>query len=276
MPPTIWHTLSGFATRDQALAAAATVAVLAVLALAGRGAHRALKGRRADDVLTFTAATLATTISLTSMWRFAGEVLHFTGPERALLFAIFEITVITCAVRARRNIQESASHTAGTEGAVIWILSLALGGFATQVATSSAEAAFRFALPPLATWLWERSLLPARREAKSVPWWQRAIEQARVRLGLADAPDATVSDRAATYRLMRLARASVRATRARNPLTRWWWTWRTRALLEIGWVRPKGRRRTPGGRLRWRGLRRDPWLRVDVAAPGAQQCLVLG
>lgn len=221
------RTLAAFGAGDQVLTGIVVASLLALLVLAGCAAWRALRRFPADVPLTVLAATLTSAVVATGMWHFAGERLHFSGLERVLLFAILEVTVLTCAVRARRNILEAG--TAGPEGVAIWAVSLMSGAFAATATTSAPEAAFRLTLPLLATWLWERSLLPARRASGKRGRWQVAAERVLARLGIGALDLTADEDAAAKWRIAQLARAVVRAKRG-GRLTGRWHRWRVNVL----------------------------------------------
>jgi hypothetical protein len=99
--------------------------------------RRVLAGRQTEDVLTVVAATVV----MNAMWRFAGKVLHFSGPERVTMFAFLELAMLTEAFRARRNVRDSAARSghagasgapaepvsAGVDGAAVWVLAMLSG-----------------------------------------------------------------------------------------------------------------------------------------------------
>src|SRR5581483_1464774 len=218
MPPEL-RTVATLGARDQVLAGIVLVALAALLALGARVTWKALRKHAADTLLTFLAASLTSGVVATGMWPFAGEVLHFSGLERWLLFGILEITVLTCAVRARRNIAETGG--AGPEGIAIWVVSVMSGAFSATATTSAPEALFRLALPLLATWLWERSLLPARRESGKEGRWHAIAQRFLARLGMGSLEQVADAEAVARWRIAQLARAVVRAKRASRPMRKW-------------------------------------------------------
>jgi len=218
MPPEL-RTVATLGARDQVLAGIVLVALAALLALGARVTWKALRKHAADTLLTFLAASLTSGVVATGMWHFAGEVLHFSGLERWLLFGILEITVLTCAVRARRNIAETGG--AGPEGIAIWVVSVMSGAFSATATTSAPEALFRLALPLLATWLWERSLLPARRESGKEGRWHAIAQRFLARLGMGSLEQVADAEAVARWRIAQLARAVVRAKRASRPMRKW-------------------------------------------------------
>lgn len=231
-------TITDFTTRDPIPAGiiGATALLLVSLAAwsAGKTLARAAKPRNASDLLTVVAASMASAVAMTGMWAFAGRVLHFSGMERVLLFAFLEVTAVTCAVRARRNLRESAARageareggeepervSAGIEGPMIWVISALSGVFSSLNSRSGAEAAFRLAPPLIAAWLWERSLSTERRRlgdgAKG--YLRQLADRVLVRLGMAEPGQRTVGEAAARWRIHRLARAVVRARRGGRAL----------------------------------------------------------
>jgi hypothetical protein len=108
-----------------------TVVALAALVPVGFLARRILRAvarlrarTSSEHVLTLVAAGIATAVSAQGMWRFFGDVLHFTGPLRVLTFAFIETAVITSAVRARQAMREN--YNAGVDGIAVWALTSCL------------------------------------------------------------------------------------------------------------------------------------------------------
>jgi hypothetical protein len=209
--------LTGLAALASGHPAAATViaaAFLAAMFMAWRAARRitagvrsALRGHQAEDLLTVLAAGMATAVAANGMWRFAGTVLHFSGAERATLFAFLEVSVVTCAFRARRNMRSFGS--AGAEGIAVWVLSGLSAVFSAIDARSGAEAVFRLAPPLVASWLWHRAMaLEHRRSSGRVIHWRLTAERVLVWLGVAEPSARAAGDVDAHRRITRLARAA--------------------------------------------------------------------
>ena len=184
--------IAAFASGHPAAAAIIVAAALAAGFMMWRATRRAaigartvLRGQQAEDLLTVAAAGLATAVAMTGMWRFAGNVLHFSGAERVTMFAFLEVAVVTSAFRARRNMREFGS--AGIEGIAVWVLSGLSAVFSALDARSVAEAVFRLAAPLVAAWLWERGLALERRRASGrFVHWRLTAERMLVWLGLAE------------------------------------------------------------------------------------------
>jgi hypothetical protein len=199
-----------------AVAAVCAAAALAALFMAWRAARRiagsagrALRGRQAEDVLTVVAAGMATAVAMTGMWRFFGAVLHFSGAERAAMFAFLELAVVTCAFRARRNMR--AFGSAGAEGIAVWVLSGLSAVFSSLDARSGAEAVFRLAPPLVAAWLWHRAMsLEHRKLSGRSVHWRLTTERILVWLRLAEPSARAAGDVDAHRRIARLARAAKR------------------------------------------------------------------
>ena len=97
--------LSAFAVHQPALTVAMVLGVLGAGLLVWQATTRTFRGRRAEDVLTLATAGIATGVAAQGMWRFFGDVLHFSGLPRLLLFAFIEVAVVTSAVRARASMR---------------------------------------------------------------------------------------------------------------------------------------------------------------------------
>ena len=180
--------MTAFASGHLAVAAVLAAAVLAAGFMAWRAAgaaRKALAGKQAEDVLTVVAAAMATAVAANGMWRFFGAVLHFSGAERAAMFAFLELAVVTCAFRARRNMR--AFGSAGAEGIAVWVLSGLSAVFSALDARSGAEAVFRLAPPLVAAWLWHRAMsLEHRKLSGRSVHWRLTAERVLVWLGLAE------------------------------------------------------------------------------------------
>lgn len=198
---TIAREVAAYVTANPLVIAAAAVAALtAVLAV-----RRLLRGRQPEDLMTVLAALLAQVVVMTGMWRFAGNVLHFSGAERVSLFAFLEIAVVACAFRARRNMKKF--NTAGVEGIAVWVLSALSGVFAALDATSFTEALFRLSAPLVAAWLWHRAMQLERRERTGrTTHWKLTAERILVWLRLAEPAERTASEVDAHRRIAQLTR----------------------------------------------------------------------
>jgi hypothetical protein len=230
--------LAAFVSRNPAAAAIIAVAALAaawMLWHAGRrlaaGARAALRGHQAEDLLTVVAAGMATAVAANGMWRFAGQVLHFSGAERATLFAFLEVSVVACAFRARRNMRSFGS--AGAEGVAVWVLSGLSAVFSALDAASAAEAVFRLAPPLVAAWLWHRAMsLEHRRSTGRAVHWRLTAERILVWLGLAEPSARAASEVDAHRRIARLARAAKRLRERRASGAAAWRQQRARRRLD--------------------------------------------
>jgi hypothetical protein len=198
-----------------------TVLALAVLVPVGFLARRLVcaVGRlhastSSEHVLTLVAAGIATAVSAQGMWRFFGDVLHFTGPLRVLTFAFIETAVITSAVRARQAMREN--YNAGVDGIAVWALTGLSAALSSLDARSFGEVVLRLAAPLVAAWLWERGMALERRRltGRSRINWRLTPERVLTRLGLADPIDRNVGEVDAQRRLMRLALAAKHARNA--------------------------------------------------------------
>ncbi|MEU4224244.1 hypothetical protein AB0F17_08120 [Nonomuraea sp. NPDC026600] len=184
-----------------------------------RAAHVAtayVSSRPIEDLLTVVAASIATGVSATGMWRFSGDVLGLDGPLRLLLFAFIEVAIITSAVRARRNMRENFS--AGIDGIAVWALTCLTAVLSSMDARSAPEALFRLAAPLVAAWLWERGMAIERHRIRGTGRinWRLTPERVLMWLGLAEASDRTAGEVDAQRRLTRVALAikRVKALRA--------------------------------------------------------------
>jgi hypothetical protein len=245
-------TLTALAAARPLAAAALAAAALVVIVLAGRRIRRVLAGRQAEDVLTMVAATVATTVVMNGMWRFAGKVLHFSGPERVTMFAFLELAMLTEAFRARRNVRDSAARaehaqasgapaepvSAGVDGAAVWVLAMLSGMLSSLDAATAAEAVARLTAPLVAAWLWERGLSLYRRKVTGrAIHWRFTAERVLVRLGLAEPAGRTTSEVAAQRHLTRLALAAKHARALRASGARAWRQHRASRRLDTAMAR---------------------------------------
>ncbi|MEV4179967.1 hypothetical protein AB0J28_00790 [Streptosporangium canum] len=183
--------------------------------------YRYIRRRPAEDTLTVIAASIATGVSAQGMWRFTGDVLGFDGFLRMLLFGFVEVAIVTSAVRARRNMRESAKRakvntwetpSAGVDGVAVWALTVLTAVLSSMDARSLAEAVFRLAAPMVAAWLWERGMAVERKRITGLAGihWRLTPERVLVRLGLAEAKDRTADEVDTHRRLTCVALAAVR------------------------------------------------------------------
>jgi hypothetical protein len=184
--------------------------------------HRAHKARTAidpsikaqsspvEDWLTRTVATIATGVSAEGMWRFTRDVLKLEGPLQIALFAFIELSMVTEAVRARRNMREH--HSAGLDGIAVWALACLTAVLSSMDARQPAEAVFRLAAPLVAAWMWERGMRLERRRRLGTKGinWRLTPERLLVWLGVAEAHDRTASEVDTHRRLKRVALAAKR------------------------------------------------------------------
>ncbi|MEV0149142.1 MULTISPECIES: hypothetical protein [unclassified Nonomuraea] len=180
------------------------------------------------DLLTYLAAGIATSVSMQGMWHFFEVV--FPGlpvPLRVALFAFIEIGMLASAVRARRNMRDSAERaktdllvrpSAGIDGTAVWALTGLTAVLSSLEAASPPEFLFRLAAPLVAAWLWERGMAIERQRitGRSRIHWRITPERLFVRLGLAEATDRTASEVDAHRRLTKVALAAKRARALRE------------------------------------------------------------
>lgn len=190
-----------------------TVAAAAfIIWTACRIVRRALAGRQPEDVLTYVAAGIATAFSAQGMWRFFGDKLQIHNPVlRALLFTVFELAMLVCALRARRRTLDAAIGNAGAEGAAVWVMAGTSGTLSATDTGVFGGILARLAAPLVAAFLWERGMAIERRRAgRATINWRITPERLFVWLGLAESSARTASDVDAHRRLYRVARAAMR------------------------------------------------------------------
>lgn len=208
------------------LAYLAAVVLLVVLARqAYRAARRATRDRQPEDVLTFIVAALATSGAAQGTFKFFGDKLDMPAWMQATTFAMFELGMLTCALRARRKIRDPKIGAAGVDGALVWVIS----GVSALLASTDADGPgiiARLILPFFAASMWELLLaVERRRNDRSTIHWRITPERVLVALGLAEATGRTASDVDAHRRLTRLARAVMRLRMLRGGNA---WEWRVR------------------------------------------------
>ena len=169
-----------------------------------------------EDWLTRGVATIATGVSAEGMWRFTRDVLKLNGPLQIALFAFIELSMVTEAVRARRNMREHGS--AGLDGIAVWALACLTAVLSSMDAKQPAEAVFRLAAPLVAAWMWERGMRLERRRQRGRKGvhWRITPERVLVWLGLAEARDRTASEVDAHRRLKRAAKAAKKVHQLRT------------------------------------------------------------
>ena len=194
------------------VAAVLAITIVRAAVRAARNAWRTAEKRPTlEDILTVVAAAIATSVSASGMWKFAGDVLHLDGPFRVALFAFIELAVVVSALRARRSMREN--YSAGIDGAAVWALACLTAVLSTLDSRSFGEAVFRLSAPLVAAWLWDRGMAIERQKLTGLKriHWRITPERVLVRMGLAESSDRTASDVDAHRRLTRLAKAAKKA-----------------------------------------------------------------
>lgn len=224
-PPTI--------TTGQAAAAAACL-IAAVLVLFGvRRLTRWVSARdiKGDDALTVVAALVAAMFGGQGMWGFLRDTLHLPVPLATLGFLLFELVMLVCALRARRNLL--ADGKPGPESGMLWLFAALAGFFSATHAATWAEAAFRFIVPSIAAWLWHRLMRLEHRQLTgklSGIHWRVTPERVLVWLRLAEPTARTTQQVSATRSLETLA---IAVQRAHAPLFGWAWPARRRVTRAL-------------------------------------------
>lgn len=198
---------------------AVVVAVYGLIAL-GRQLRKVTSGQQPEDILTVAVAAIATAVAAQGMWRFFGDKLEFPPVLRVAGFAFIELTVITSALRARRNMRDEAAKAkadvfyqprgAGVDGTAMWAFTI-LSAVLSATDTGSLPAALgRFSAPLVAAWLWKRGMAIEHHKAtgRSRINWRFTLERAAVAAGLAEATDRTTGEVDAHRRITKLARAA--------------------------------------------------------------------
>ncbi|MEV4180152.1 hypothetical protein AB0J28_01735 [Streptosporangium canum] len=230
VPPIWWQILAG----AFALGLGTVIAIHTVRGLRTLSRLAASKNKAGGaDLLTWLAASIATIVSAQGMWQFLDRIIgdvHWS--LRALMFAFIEVSVVTSAVRARKNMREN--YSAGIDGLAVWALTSLSAVLSAMEAASLPEALFRLAAPLVAAWLWERGMAIERRRAtgrKRINW-RITPERVLVRVGLAEATDRTASEVDARRRFDRVALAAKKVRALREAGAKPWRIARAQARME--------------------------------------------
>ncbi|MGI5232835.1 hypothetical protein [Actinoallomurus sp. CA-142502] len=202
-------------TDKPAYVIAGAVLALLVLVLAWRAALRLVRGKRAENVLTVIAALIATTVQADGMWIFFRDIVHAPVLLRIESFAFLEIAMFVSGLRARQNIRETPEHTAGADGAAVWVIAFGSATLASTAGDSLWIILLRYTAAAVSAWLWERGLTGERRRARKDGErkprrrinWRVTPERVLVFLGFAEATDRTAGEVDAHRRLTRVALA---------------------------------------------------------------------
>lgn len=179
-------------------------------------------------LLTLLAWTSATVLSVDGAWRFFSDTLHLPLELCIAAFALFEITVLACALTARHRRlaalkkrrepgQPPERGSGGVAGIAVWISAGLSGMFSASHETLWAGQAARFIAPLMAAFLFE---LLVSTEVLDASGRRRRInvrftpERVMVALGLADPTDRTAGDVARDRQIAKLATLCVRAQQA--------------------------------------------------------------
>lgn len=193
----------------------------------GRTKDQDERSKKLADRLTILVAAIVIVAAATGMWRFFGEVMHIDSTwARLPVFAVFELTLVVCGIRARYTLRQTIKlaeadstikPTTGIDGKAMWVFAALQGLFTALDSRTPLEGGARFVLPIAAAWLVERGLTPERRKAGTAgkPWWQQVNwritpERIFVRLALAEASGRGVGEVDRERRIARLANLRVR------------------------------------------------------------------
>ena len=191
---------------------------------------RHLSGIEPADLLTYLAASIATSVATTGMWRVFRDVLHIGPVLRVGMFSFIELAVLTSAVRARWSLREHRS--AGADGIAVWALTSLSAFLSAMDADSFPEAVFRLSAPLVAAWLWERGMHVERQKftGQTRIDWRITPERLLVRLHLVEPTGRTAgqadTDRHLTHLALTTARvralqdAGITGRRHRRALSR--------------------------------------------------------
>jgi hypothetical protein len=215
----------------------ALLATALLLWFAVRAGRRWIRAHQVtgDDALTVAAALVAAMFGAQGMWGFLRATLHLPTILAALGFTLFELVMLVCALRARRNLL--ADSSSGPEGAMLWLFAGLAGFFSATHAQSWAEALFRLLVPSIAAWLWHRLMRLEHRQLTgklSGINWRLTPERILIRLGLADPTDRTAAEVSAERTLTTLAIAARKAGRDRWGILGWLDRRRLDAALQKG------------------------------------------
>jgi hypothetical protein len=179
-------------------------------------AARTADPRRLDNALTFVVAGIVTAFNATGMWNVFGDKLHLTPVLRVALFSMFELTMLVCAIRARRRVLDPEIGTAGVEGVMVWVAAATSGVLSASDADTVTGAVIRLITPLFAAFLWERGMSIERRKAAKRTkrerniHWRITPERVLVWLGVAEPSDRTATEVDAQRRMTRVALAAHR------------------------------------------------------------------
>ncbi|TYK45120.1 hypothetical protein [Actinomadura decatromicini] len=177
-----------------------------------------------ENKLTFLVAIIIAGVCAQGMGRFFLDKLGFPLTLVIVVGGVLELTAFTCALRARRNVRESADHRAGVDGVAVWVVTALSGAFSAMDADGPEVAVFRLIMPLLAAWLWERGMSIERRKARggSNIHLRLTPERVLVWLRIAEPSGRTASEVDAHRRLTRVAKAAAKVRALRRDGARDW------------------------------------------------------
>jgi hypothetical protein len=202
------------------IAAAVSVAVLALVVLAAVKAYRAVKaaekGKRISALVN-VGAVMATAVQASGMYRFFGTTMGLPFGFRIFMFGFMEVALLATALRARANVEEGGD--AGIDGVLVWVLALASGVMSATDAHSTQESVMRVLTSVVVALLWSRDLLAAKQAARKAGTpggpretvrWRFNVKEMAVKLGLATTDGSTIAGLDANRRADRYMRAHKR------------------------------------------------------------------
>jgi hypothetical protein len=191
-------------------------------------AKKVKTGSLVQNLLTGVATAVAMAASSTGMWKLFGDVLHIDNLwVRASLFAVFEIALLSSALRARAYRIDFG--TSSIDDKAVWAIAATTGVLASLDEVTLAGRAIRIALPLVAAFLFERLITTERRKKEEVQDgtakqrinWRISPHRIMVALGLADSTERNVADVDLTRRMAKLATKAHRAHRGKGWQQSW-------------------------------------------------------
>lgn len=164
-----------------------------------------------EDVLTFGVAVVASAVAAQGMWNFFRDSLGIRETAlRACMFAVFEASMLVCALRTRRRIKDELPP--GIEGLAVWALAGISGVLSATDAKTINGGLARLVFPLVAAFLWERGLAIARAKAGQARRinWRITPERFLIWLGVAEPTAQTTGEVDARRHMTRVALAANR------------------------------------------------------------------
>jgi hypothetical protein len=162
---------------------------LAALVIAAALAWRWLRYGESYEKWSQAGVLMATAFTAEGMWEVTGERLDLAILPRLVLFAMFEVVMVSQGLMAKHKIKDRPA-AARRHMTFVWLIAAASGAITTLNAENVVEFGLRLVAPIVAAGLWWMSVTADLAKPADAITWKITPRRLLVRFGLAEAGEA--------------------------------------------------------------------------------------